>query len=335
MSLSRPASHCPSCGTPIRWHDNVPIFGWLWLRGRCRDCKTPISPRYPAVELLVALIGAALWLHVVADGRLTDDGLRIALMEFLLLFYFAAAMVVAAFIDLDLTIIPHRVTLPTMAWGLLAGAIGAKTGVWDALFPPVDLIDSLLGLVAGGGVLFIVFKGYSLLRGIDGGGGGDITLLAAIGANLGWQSLVFVLMAASVQGLIAALASALLERRRGEAGSASGGLLLRGAHTEEFWEEHPVLGRRVLDGETLHSAEPGSTEPAAVRDAGDRAEVDGEPPARPTAADATSPVPEAAREEEPFLRLAIPFGPFLALAALEYVFFGEAAMRWFTSGMYP
>ena len=241
MSLSRPASHCPACKSPIRWHDNVPVVGWIMLRGRCRDCGTHISPRYPAVEALMAALSLGLWLHVAGDGRLVEGQIAVALMQFMLHFYFVFAMVAAAFIDLDLTIIPHRITFPAMAWGLLAGLLGAKAGVWAGYFPQVDVVDAALGLVAGGGVLFVVFYGYQLVRGIPGGGGGDITLLAAIGANLGWQALVFVLMAASLQGLLAAGVAAALGSKRTSA-AESRGLLIEGAHTEAYWADHPIEG---------------------------------------------------------------------------------------------
>lgn len=299
-NLAHPPSACPKCGERIRWYDNVPVLGWLWLRGKCRDCKNPISARYPFVELLVGLLGLALWYHI-AHERLTADTLPQALAMFMLHFYFVATLVAITFIDLDLTIIPHKLSMPLIGWGLVTALLSPKTGVWASYYPAVDWVSSLLGFVAGFGLLFAVFGGYKLLRGIDGGGGGDLWLLGAIGANLGWMAIPFVLFASSMQGILAALAASLYDRLRGQESGGQESLLIKGAHTDEYWENHPVIGTHT-GGET----------PAVPHD-----------------------VPAVDEEDEAFMRMSVPFGPFLALAAIEYIFFGRAALSWATSGILP
>lgn len=316
MSLSRPASHCPSCSTPIRWYDNVPVLGWVWLRGRCRACRTPISARYPGVEALVGALSLALWLHAAA-GRLSAETLPQVVLVFVLHFYLMAALVAIAFIDLDLTIIPHRLSIPLIGWGFLSALLYPKTGVWAAYFPQLDLVQSLLGFGLGFGLLYAVFTGYRVFRGVDGGGGGDLWLLGAIGANLGWLAIPFVLFAASFQGVLAAVLASVVERFGGR-GPGEGALLIRGAHREEYWQEHPVLGSQ--SGVLAESDAPAPAAPAEA--------TDGAPHDAPAVASESG-------EDEGFLKLAVPFGPFLALAAIEYVFFGRAVLAWATSGILP
>ena len=296
MSLTRPPSHCPKCQTPIKWYDNVPVLGWLWLRGKCRACSVRISIRYPAIELFVALLTLGIWMHVSAGGVLESEPIQVVLIPFFLHFFFVALLVSIAFIDLDHTIIPHELTIPGMVWGLASALMLPKTGLWMYYFPSVDIVDSAIGLVAGIGFIVIVFYGYAAATGRVGLGGGDATMLGMIGANLGWQSLLFVLLFAALQGLATAVVLFFYERIRGTEGDESA--FLRGAHRPEFWDEDD-------DGAT-------GSEPEAPPD--DTETTDG---------------------EDGFMKLALPFGPFLALAAVEYLFIGEPILRWFTAGTYP
>ena len=301
-SLAKPDSRCPKCETPIRWFDNIPVVSWIALRAKCRACRAPISARYPGVELLISLLSAALMWHV-AHGRLDGDTIGPVLMVFVLHFYFVLILVAIAFIDLDLTIIPHKLSMPLIAWGLFTAFRLPKDGIWAEYFPLIDPVDSVIGFAAGFGLLFAVFGAYKLVRGIDGGGGGDLWLLGAIGANLGWLSLLFVLMASSLQGLLAALVSSVAARSKGQTPGGDGGLLIQGAHTEEYWDDHPVLGS---------GKDPQPAEPQADRSAGDDAEEDAD-----------------------FLHLAVPFGPFLALAAIEYIFIGRYVVDRLMPGLLP
>ncbi|MFT6397225.1 MAG: leader peptidase (prepilin peptidase)/N-methyltransferase [Bradymonadia bacterium] len=313
-SLSHPSSRCPKCATPIKWYDNIPVLSWIILQAKCRACKAPISSRYPGVELLIAVLSGAIMYHV-AGGRLDaaafidGDSTVVAqvLMVFVLHFYFVLFLVAIAFIDLDLTIIPHKLSIPLIFWGLLTGWLLPEDGVWATYFPYVDPISSVIGFTAGFGMLFAVFGGYKLVRGIDGGGGGDLWLLGAIGANLGWMSLFFVLMASSIQGLIAALASSVLARRAGNEPGVGEGLLIQGAHKEEYWEDHPVLGRADTETQPDESTD---TDVGPVTDA-------------------------AEPEDDDFMKLAVPFGPFLALAAIEYIFVGHWLMDRLMPGILP
>jgi leader peptidase (prepilin peptidase)/N-methyltransferase len=179
-SIVFPSSHCPKCGTSIRPYDNIPILSWLILRGRCRDCGEAISARYPLVELLTGLLSLAL-------GWLYGPGL-----PYLAAFLFTAALVVITFIDLDHQIIPDVISLPGIPVFLLLAVFVMGIGFWD----------SLLGVLVGGGFLYLIAVGYELLTKREGMGGGDIKLLAMIGAFLGWQSLFFVVFMSSILGAL-------------------------------------------------------------------------------------------------------------------------------------
>ncbi len=191
-SLVRPGSHCPSCGNPVRWYDNVPILSWLVLRGRCRDCGEPISPRYPLVEALTATLSVLVYLKFVPVTSPEPVSTRVAV--YLVYFAFTAALVAVVFIDLDWQIVPDAVSL---------GGLGAGL-VFAALLPHVTFLDSALGAVVGIAAVAGLSYGYYLIRGIHGMGMGDAKLLGMVGAFLGYQSLLFVMFAASVLGLLAA-----------------------------------------------------------------------------------------------------------------------------------
>ncbi len=319
QNLSRPPSHCPSCETPIAWYDNVPLVSWLVLRGRCRACRTSISVRYPLVELLVAVLSTLLWWHV---SRLAPASapLQVMAVPFLLHFVFMLLLVSIAFIDLDLTIIPHRLTFPAMAWGVIGALLLPKAEGWQHYFPAVDIVDSVLGLALGAGIIALIIVSYRAIRGHDGMGWGDATLLAAIGANLGMASLLFVILFASFQGVIAALVFAAIDRARGVTSGGEGSALIRGAHTDEYWEQHPLA--HLYDGD--QAAEQGA-----------QANDD---PARP-AGDATAAAADAPStgdaDDDGFLMQGLPFGPFLALAAIEYIPVGRLFVGWLTAGLYP
>jgi leader peptidase (prepilin peptidase)/N-methyltransferase len=178
-SLAFPASHCTSCGRPLAWYENVPVLGWLALRGRCRTCHAAISPIYPIVELITgALFVAGYWFF----------GLTPLLAVRLL---FAVAMVVLFAIDLRHHILPNVITLPGIVIGFLC-----------SLFVPPGWVASLIGIAAGGGILFAIAEGYYRLRHVEGLGMGDVKMLAMIGAFLGWQLMLVTLVLASVTGSI-------------------------------------------------------------------------------------------------------------------------------------
>jgi leader peptidase (prepilin peptidase)/N-methyltransferase len=183
--LARPPSRCPKCGHQIRWFENIPIVSWLWLRGRCSACKTSISPRYPLVETISSLVFAAI-------------GWRLGAQPIALLWCaFAASLIALSFIDWDTTVLPDALTLPLLWAGLLAAALG-----WTA----VSLSTALIGATAGYLSLWAVYWLFKLATGKEGMGFGDFKLLAALGAWLGWQALLPIVLGASVLGAVVGIA---------------------------------------------------------------------------------------------------------------------------------
>lgn len=226
-SVTNPSrSFCPKCQSPIAFYDNIPILSWLILGARCRSCKTSISPRYILVEALMGLLSAALWLKIAAPhfasvgaawtmnqpppvphiGAIPWGSI---LLTFGFYFFFLAILVVITFVDIDHYLIPHEFTLPAMAVGLIAAFVLNHPGLMAdgalaAFWPPVTFMQSLIGLLAGGLSVLLIFYLYLAARGAEGIGGGDLTLMAVMGAWLGWPALLFIFFAASIQGLVAA-----------------------------------------------------------------------------------------------------------------------------------
>ncbi|MFW6284495.1 MAG: prepilin peptidase [Desulfosalsimonas sp.] len=184
LSVVRPASRCPDCGAPIAFYDNIPVISWLLLKGRCRVCGKPISVRYPLVELAA---GAMAVLVVLKYGPSVS-----ALIYFLLI----CALIAISLIDLDHRIIPDIISIPGIAAGFAA----------SFMLPEISWVDSLTGIFVGGGILYAVALGYYLLAGKEGMGGGDIKLLAMLGAFIGWKGVFFTIFAASLIGTAAGVA---------------------------------------------------------------------------------------------------------------------------------
>jgi leader peptidase (prepilin peptidase) / N-methyltransferase len=186
LGLSRPASRCPACGHVIRWYENVPVISWLLLRRRCSACKAPIAWRYPFIELLTAAIFAAL-------------GLRFGAVPVVLLWCAVGASLIAlAAIDWDTTLLPDDLTLPLLWAGLLAAALG--------LLPPLLVYDAVVGAAVGYLSLWSVYWLFKLVTGKEGMGFGDFKLLAALGAWLGWQAILPIVLMASAIGALVGLA---------------------------------------------------------------------------------------------------------------------------------
>jgi leader peptidase (prepilin peptidase) / N-methyltransferase len=187
QSIVSPGSRCPHCHSDIRAYDNIPLVSYLLLCGRCRDCGARISVRYPLIELITALLAAALYLKWTVDPAV------------LVYFSFCAAMVAVFWIDVDYMVIPDVISINGLALGVIFSTLG--------LIPEMDLKLSLIGLFMGGAILYIPAAVYERLRGIEGLGGGDIKLLAMIGAFMGPYGVVFVLFFSSLFGTAFALAS--------------------------------------------------------------------------------------------------------------------------------
>jgi len=246
LSLVRPGSSCPACQARIRWYDNIPLVSYLLLRGRCRQCSASISPRYFTVELIAGLLCVAIYHHYGLTPR----------MPFLI--YFSLSLVALTYIDLDEMIIPDKITYPAIVIGLLASILapsmtltGPRLGLTlmhlglDSL-RLVSLAGSVLGLFVGGGIVWLIYNLYYLVRKEEGIGGGDFTLLSMIGAFLGYRAVLISLFFGSMIALAVVV----------------------------------VIGIKDRDFD---------------------------------------------------LKMKLPFGPFLSLAALIYVFFGEAFLLWYLS----
>jgi leader peptidase (prepilin peptidase) / N-methyltransferase len=177
QSLNSPPSRCPSCEYRLRWFDNVPVLSYVLLGGRCRKCRTRISIRYPLVELITMVLflvhGAVFGWSALLVPRLA----------------FACAMVVLFAIDLEHQLLPNVITLPGIVVGLIASAV----------LPP-GIVDALIGVLIGGGVLWLIGEAYFRYSGHEGMGGGDVKMLAMIGAFLGWKLVLVTLVLSSIAG---------------------------------------------------------------------------------------------------------------------------------------
>ncbi|MDR2406464.1 MAG: prepilin peptidase [Deltaproteobacteria bacterium] len=254
LSIWRPSrSFCPNCQNQLRWHDNIPVLGYILLKGRCRYCQSPISVRYPLVELLSGILALSLYLRY---------GLSV---EFLFYWYFVSALTAIAFIDSELMLIPDVLVIPTCFLGVALALIVPNpdlTGelLWNKLLSAgwnrrlISLLGSILGLRLGFLSLYLSSKAYKLWRGRDGLGAGDPPLLGMIGIFLGWRSIFPILFLSSVIGLLSVIL-------------------------------------------TLFSGK----------------------------------LPTSRKGREGLSAMRIPFGPFLVLSALFWLFYGERIIRWYLS----
>jgi leader peptidase (prepilin peptidase)/N-methyltransferase len=182
-SIVWPASACPGCGRALSWFENIPVVSFAFLRGRCRTCRTPIAWRYPIVEALTAALFAFSWWYYGPSALLVSR------------LVFGCALIVLFAIDLELHLLPNAITLP-----------GIVVGFLFSFFTEPEWQSSLLGIVVGGGVLFLIAEGYFRIRREEGLGMGDVKMLAMIGAFLGWQLTLLSLMLASFAGTVIGLA---------------------------------------------------------------------------------------------------------------------------------
>jgi leader peptidase (prepilin peptidase)/N-methyltransferase len=182
-SIVRPASACLRCGAPIAWYDNIPLISFFILGRRCRNCAAPIAWRYPLVELLSGVLCALLIWRYGPSAR------------FAVYYVLAAALIVISFIDIDHQIIPNEISLPGIAVGFLCSFIN----------PDIGWIGSAVGIVVGGGSLLLVIGIYYLLTKREGMGGGDVKLLAMIGAFLGIGGVFTTVLVGSITGSIVGL----------------------------------------------------------------------------------------------------------------------------------
>lgn len=190
QSIVFPNSACPNCKNAIKPYDNIPIFSWLILRGKCRNCKNPISPRYPAVELLTALLFVLVFWQIGFNAFLPVS------------LIFVASIVSLIFIDAENMILPNVITYPLLVFALIVRLIFPlffETSYFSdlAIFPLnqmqdyplwlVSLTGAVLGGLVGGGSLWLVGEIWKRLRGVDAMGLGDVKMMFAVGALLGWR----------------------------------------------------------------------------------------------------------------------------------------------------
>ena len=263
-SVVSPPSRCPRCKSGIAWYDNIPILSWLLLRGKCRSCGVHIASRYPTVELLTAVLAVAIAVQL---------GPTWAALGY---FAFTASLVALAFIDLDTWLLPHEITWPLFGVGLLSP-------LWN---PDLTWTRSVIGGAAGFALFAaIALFGERVLK-KETMGWGDVFLLGAIGAWLGWPALLPVVLLSAVQGSIVGLALIGLGRAPAGAKKAESPSVPTGPPPENPLGQAPIL-----------EAAP---ETSSLDD-------DWTPP-----------------------KHAVPFGPFLALAALEHLLLGaKLADAWF------
>ncbi len=190
LSLAKPRSRCPKCGHPITALENIPVISWLVLRGRCKGCAAPISPRYPLIEALTGLLfGLAAW-----HFGFTAAGLGALVL--------IAALFALTVIDFDTQLLPDDITLPLLWIGLALNAFNVYT----------DLKSAVIGAMAGYLSLWSVYWLFKLFTGKEGMGYGDFKLLAALGAWLGWQMLPLTILLSSMVGAVVGISMMVIAR---------------------------------------------------------------------------------------------------------------------------
>jgi leader peptidase (prepilin peptidase)/N-methyltransferase len=203
QSIVRPGSRCPHCEHVLRWYENIPVFSYLALRGRCKSCKAAISVRYPVVELLTALLFLAAKLRF---------GLSLELI--LRDFPFIAILIAVTFIDLDLRIIPDPLSLGGLVWGLITALIFSFIPTSFGGGASIGWLSSLAGACVGFSIFYGLAWIYYRLTRRSGLGGGDIKLLAMLGAYLGVAGVFTTVLVSSVFGSLVGISWALIQRQK-------------------------------------------------------------------------------------------------------------------------
>ncbi|MEM1347845.1 MAG: prepilin peptidase [Myxococcota bacterium] len=296
-SVISPGSHCPECGTPIRWYDNIPIASWMILGGKCRACGSSISVRYPLIEALTGMLGAMLWIKL-ASKPLSEDVPFTSLSPtglfviFGLYFTFIVLCIIIAFIDLDTVEIPFRFSLAGVLLGVASPFLVTQYITDPRLYliegghwPPVLPTHSVIGALLGAGAVLALIIIYYAARGVPGMGGGDVPLMAMVGAWLGWPAILFVFFASSIQALLAT------------------GLIYTFGDGEDFFFD----ANELFEDDDEHTEAERDDEEHSHAAAHDLDEVD---------------APAAEEDDEGGL-IAIPYGPFITLAAVEHLLFGD------------
>jgi leader peptidase (prepilin peptidase)/N-methyltransferase len=214
-SIIAPSSHCPRCKTPIRFYDNIPLVSFIILKGKCRKCHAPISLRYPVVEFLMGLFSLILLLRFGISTL------------YLIYLAFFASLTLVSFIDLSLRIIPDVISLPGIVIGLAI----------SLLHPQLSIKDSLIGVLLGGGSLYAVASVYHIITKREGMGGGDVKLLAMIGAFIGWKGVLFTILCSSFIGTVVGVTLMLVSSADSKYAVPFGPFLSLGAIIYILWGE--------------------------------------------------------------------------------------------------
>lgn len=301
MSVVSPGSHCPACGKPIPAWRNVPILAYALQRGRAACCGAPMTPRYLFVEVLSGALALAIAERFVvhaADGVPADA----VAIEALLWFAFAGGLVIATFVDLEWMEIPDEVSIGGTALALATATFR----------PTVPLEEVLLG--AGGGYLLVqllLVWSWERLTGRRGMGEGDSKLAMLIGAFLGWRGALFALVAGSFQGIVAWTIARATGARIGPSEALVGS-------DDDPPAKHAGAAAALPEGPGAASDTPSGTDTPPAADTPSGTDT-------PPAGDSDS------GSELSSLERPIPFGPFLALGAIEFLFFGERIVDWYLS----
>jgi len=195
-----PRSFCPSCGKDIKWFHNIPLFSWIFLRGKCANCKSTISVRYPFVETL----SAALCYFAFSQFDPATASLVYAL---------ACMLIVISFIDIDYFIIPNVITYPGTILGFAVAALNDFTGWFQSPIAP-GVLSAFLGVLVGSGFLLLISEGYLRLRKKQGLGMGDVKLLAVLGAFLGPEAAFYTIFVGSLLGTVLGVGMLIVGRNK-------------------------------------------------------------------------------------------------------------------------
>jgi leader peptidase (prepilin peptidase)/N-methyltransferase len=203
-SVVKPGSHCFACGKPVRWYDNIPLLSYLWLRGKCRDCKAAFSARYLLVEALTGALFGVAWWFTVSANMILEPSFAMRTERFAIYAAFLVVLVIIAFIDLDTKLILDKLTIPSIV--VFYGA--------SLLLPERRWYDGLIGIAIGYGLPWAIGELYMRIRKREGLGLGDAKLLALVGALLGWRGVFVSLFGGSVVGSVIGVSVVLRQRKR-------------------------------------------------------------------------------------------------------------------------
>jgi leader peptidase (prepilin peptidase) / N-methyltransferase len=233
-SIVNPPSHCPRCQSGIKFYDNIPLISFFLLRGKCRNCGEPISWRYPLVELTNAL----LYVGIVSEFWLGGEAIMMMAL--------CSSLIVITVIDYDHMIIPDKITLPGMLVGLtLAPFFMSPLGDplpfnLDGLLPHagpylIGFLNSLIGLILGGGLLLSIGWAWEKLRHVEAMGGGDVKLMGMVGSFLGWKGALLTIMLGALAGSLIGVLLIVLKRHKMEKLIPFGPFLAAGALASAFY----------------------------------------------------------------------------------------------------